>query len=254
MRWVSSHRSAASNDTPASGPSPRAYAENASSTSASTRHGSGSVRDSSAHNDSACSRVLPHRQRVERVAHQRVGQRTRQPRGRVIGQRLPVGDLRGRGDRRFDVASHVGIRPVDVAAADRRRQSRAAGRIGDGNDLLQLRAPRIEPAPVQARPPRPAATRMGPRRCPRGRSRPHSATVPRRRPGRRHARQAIRCRARPAPKTGRRPADGIRRCTSGSLRPLRRPRRRSPRRVLRWRPLRRCARPSRTAHRKDQRA
>ena len=62
---------------------------------------------------------------------------------------MPVGHLRRRGDRRFDVTSRVGIRPVDIHAADYAGQSRAAGRVRDGDDLLQLRTPGVEPAPVQ---------------------------------------------------------------------------------------------------------
>lgn len=143
IRWAGSQHSAAANDTPASGPSPRAYALNANSTSASTRHGGGSLRASSAHNDSGLGGVLADRESIKGVADLQVGQRATQ-RGQLrVAQRLPVGNPGGGGHGVLDVAAAGAVRVRAMGRLPGRRavlecggQFRAVGPLVDGDDGL----------------------------------------------------------------------------------------------------------------------
>ena len=101
------HRSAASSDIPASGPSPRAYAEKASSTSASTRHGSGSGRASSR---PTTIRLAPRgRRRRGRTACRAPEDRSARTRAGPSGRRPADPRCRspGRGQGVLDVASRL---------------------------------------------------------------------------------------------------------------------------------------------------
>ena len=212
----------------------------------------------------ACATAPPTAPRPARRAPRPPARRAcRAPAGRSA--RTPAGPARRRRQLRpsatraaaamavLDVARAVGVRTLADPVCSRRSR-RPARRLAAGSvtsiDLLQLGAPGVQPAPVQhrrhrqrrrrrvvhgARVPQPSA------QC----HRPPAATLsttcaveqfdPAARPG--------------SPSTGWRPARGIRRCTSGSSRPPRRPRPRSRRPVSPPRRRRRCARRVHAVHR-----
>ncbi len=225
IRCSSSHCSAASCDIPASGLSPRTYALNASSTSASARHGGGRMRGQCRPQRLGLPGGLADRQGVQRVADRRVRQRTAHGGRLGVGQQVYPADAGDGGHRGAHVATAHGLsdrRPAHLLSGRRRRgQAHRPTRRCERNPRRPRRpvdrhgANRAAALPAPPR--RPAVRSTDRRPCHTSRNRPRSASAHHVQADRPHAPRTAHCGAAPMLLPARRTNAGTRRCNTDSV-------------------------------------